>query len=383
MAPDDPERVDLLVHLGRASVDAGDLERARSALDEGLEVSSQSGDVGLEIRARLVRLALLWQTEPEGVTEQLKREADMAIPILEELDDDEGLAHAWYALCRVGLMWCHASDMETASERAVFHAERAGDRAMLSEVLMARMYAPILGMARPGFGIQRCEEIRARFADDRLLQALGEIAHGDCLAQLGLFDEGRTEYRRAEETLLDLGQKMWLGGLSQNRSGLESLAGDPEAAERTLREGMEQLESIGDFGFRSTMAVSLAHSLYEQGRFEEAADMVGVSEDLGASDDLVNHIMGRGIRAMLLGRGGRIEAAVARAEDAVGMTDGIDFWDTLSVAFENLGEVYRLAGRRDDAISALRQSLDVCERKGAVAALEQIRGKLAHVGSTS
>ena len=89
----------------------------------------------------------------------------------------------------------------------------------------------------------------------------------------------------------------------------------------------------------------------------------------------MNQVGGRGIRAELLAQGGDIESAVAMAEEAVAMTDGIDFWDTLSGAFENLGEVYRLAGRRADAIAAFGRALDVLERKGSAPAAEQMRIK--------
>ena len=43
MDPDDPVRIDLLVRLGTASIHAGDLERARSALEEAPEASSRAG----------------------------------------------------------------------------------------------------------------------------------------------------------------------------------------------------------------------------------------------------------------------------------------------------------------------------------------------------
>jgi tetratricopeptide (TPR) repeat protein len=317
------------------------------------------------------------------VTAQLKQVAEAAIPVLEEIGDDEGLARAWYSLCQVGLMWCHASDMETASEQAAFHAERAGDRAALTEAAVARMAAPSLGMGSPEAGIRRCEEMHAMLPDDRLIEALTYMSQGECAAQLGLFDEGRRMHRRGEGILLDLGQKLWLGGVCLDAGGLEALAGDLDAAELSFRRGMEMLEAIGELGFRSTQAVSLAYVLYDQGRFAEAAEMVDLSEGLGASDDVVNQINGRGIRAKLLGREGRIEDAVAMAEEAAAMTDGIDFWDPLTSAWENLGEVYRLAGQRDDAVRALRQALDVCERKGAVAAVELIRPKLTEVEATS
>ena len=145
-------------------------------------------------------------------------------------------------------MWCRASDIETASERAAFHAERAGDRAALPDVAVSRMVAPFLGMARPEEGIRRCEEIRAWLPDDRFIGAMADMLQGGCQGQLGLFEEGRRQQRRAEEVVLDLGQKLWLGGVAMNAASARVLAGDLESAERRLRHGMEYLESIGSSG---------------------------------------------------------------------------------------------------------------------------------------
>jgi tRNA U38,U39,U40 pseudouridine synthase TruA len=76
-----------------------------------------------------------------------------------------------------------------------------------------------------------------------------------------------------------------------------------------------------------------------------------------------------------------MDSAIAMGQGIVALIEGIDFWDTSMTGFECLGEVYRLAGRTDAAVGALRQAIDVCERKGAVAMVEQLRGKLAAVGS--
>jgi tetratricopeptide (TPR) repeat protein len=99
--------------------------------------------------------------------------------------------------------------------------------------------------------------------------------------------------------------------------------------------------------------------------------MVGESEGLGASDDMSNQVTVRSVRAKLLAQEGQIDAAVAMAEEAAALTDGIDFWQTSTDAFESLGLVYRSAGRIEPAIRAFRRALDVCERKGAVPAVEQ------------
>ena len=113
-------------------------------------------------------------------------------------------------------------------------------------------------MARPEVGIERCEQIRAWLPDDRMVDAHAEVSQGACAVHLGRFEEGRERQGRAEEIFLDLGQKLWLGGLGLNKGWLEILAGDLEAAEHAFREGMRMLESIGELGFRSTMAMNLA-----------------------------------------------------------------------------------------------------------------------------
>ena len=65
------------------------------------------------------------------------------------------------------------------------------------------------------------------------------------------------------------------------------------------------------------------------------------------------------------------------------MTEGTDCWDTLSTAFEDLGEVYALVGRNDDAVRAYGKALDVCERKGAIVVADNLRAKVAGLGAGS
>ncbi len=383
MDEDDPHRIDVLILLGTAVTQAGDLDRARTALDEGLFTSTRMGDRRREIRARLARLQLLTATQPEGVTAQIEREARAAIPILEELGDDEGLARAWNSVCEVALMWCHASDIEHASERAVDHAERAGDRAALSDALSWQMFAAWLGMAAPDEGIRRCREARARAPDDRLLEAIAGYVEGSCDGMLGRFDEGRSKHRRANAILVDLGVKLNIGGMSQWAGSLEAMAGDLEAAERVHREGTEVLESIGEIGYLSTHLGYHARVLYELGRFDEAAEKTDLAERLGASDDVATQTLWRQLRAKLLAREGDEDAAVALAMEAAAMTEGTDCWDTLSTAFEDLGEVYALVGRNDDAVRAYGKALDVCERKGAIVVADNLRAKVAGLGAGS
>jgi tetratricopeptide (TPR) repeat protein len=123
--------------------------------------------------------------------------------------------------------------------------------------------------------------------------------------------------------------------------------------------------------------------LYALGRFDEAAEKTDLAEHLAASDDVASQTIWRQLRAKLLAREGNTDTAVALAEEAASMTEGTDCWDTLNMAFEDLGEVYALVGRRDDAIRALEKALDVCERKGAIVVADSLRAKVASLEAGS
>ena len=377
LEPDDPTRRSLLVVLGTAYTQGGDRERATTALDEALDASARAGDERMEIRARLAGLYLLYVFEPEGVTTRMKRAAEAAIPILERLGDDEGLSIAWRILCEVALMASLAADVEKAAERAASHAERAGDRAGLSEAISWLVLVPSLGMMPPETGIRRCQEMRARVPDDRVVEAYADVIEGMCEAMLGRFDEGRAKERHGLEILADLGMKVTVGGMSIGVGRVEYLAGDLAAAERTHRDGIELLNSIGEKGYLSTHAAYLAQVLYLQDRLDESEEMTRLAEETGASDDIPTQVIRRQVHAKVLARAGKVEEAVALAEEAVALNEGTDSWDIRADALLDLGEVYELAGRADDARRATADALDVYEQKGVVPMIDRVRSRLA------
>jgi class 3 adenylate cyclase/tetratricopeptide (TPR) repeat protein len=377
--PDDPNRTDLLWRLGTSHLEAGDRERASVALDEALDVSTRAGDERMQIRTRLARLFLLYTFEPEGVTEQMKRAAEEAIPILERLGDDEGLSFAWGVLCEVALMGGRIADLEVAAERAASHAERVGDRSGLSSAIRWLVVVPTLGMMRPEDGIRRVQELRRRAPGDRVIEAFAELTEGMMEAMLGRFAEARVKHRRTLENFADLGMKVTVGGMSIAVGNAEQWAGDLEAAERTYREALELLDAIGEKGFLSTLAAVLADLLYQQGRMDESEEMTRVAEDAGASDDISTQVIWRLVRAKVIARRGEHQEAVALAEEGVALTEGTDSWDIGPGALLNFGEVLELAGRRDDARRVTREALDIYEQKGIVPLIEQVRGRLAEL----
>jgi tetratricopeptide (TPR) repeat protein len=299
-----------------------------------------------------------------------------AIPTLEELGDEEGLSLAWKAAGVVALARSNGERMTTAFERATLHAERARDPGLLSEALSWLLASAVVGMVRPEDAIERIRSVLKRAPEDRKLEALGAVHESMSLAELGRFDEARESYRRGQGILMDLGATMWAAGTRFSSGWVEYLADDRAAAEREFREGIEALSAMGEHSYLSTQAAYLAQVLYGQGRFDEAAEMADLAERSGSSDDLSTQVTARGVKAKLLARRGDVTGAIELAEGAIEMLSESDFADLHGGALVDLAEVYQAAGRREDAIAALRSAIDVYERRGLRPLIERTRSRL-------
>jgi tetratricopeptide (TPR) repeat protein len=159
------------------------------------------------------------------------------------------------------------------------------------------------------------------------------------------------------------------------------LAGDAVAAEHELRGALDELAQIGDQGFQSTIAAALAHALVEQGRLDEAEEMVSASELAGAEDDVSTQVLGRSARARILAARGRYEEAERIARDAVRRSEETDDLNMRGDTLIDLGEVLFAAGERDGFVSAIEHALELYEAKGNSAAVQAARRRLSELGA--
>jgi hypothetical protein len=133
---------------------------------------------------------------------------------------------------------------------------------------------------------------------------------------------------------------------------------------------------MGERGLLATTAAMLAQALYAQGRADEAEAQCAVSEAAAPRDDLVTHVMWRGVRAKVLARAGHAQAGEALAREAVGLVERTDMLVIHGDALLDLAEVLRLAGRADRATEAASAALAVHERKGNLVAAARARAWL-------
>jgi tetratricopeptide (TPR) repeat protein len=205
-------------------------------------------------------------------------------------------------------------------------------------------------------------------------------------AMLGHFDAARELIERVRAMTEDLGLARGLPFILRAEHAwiVETLAGDAAAAEGEIRAAYEVLErwKMGEKGLLSTQAARLAQSLYVQQRYEEAEYQTRISEQAGASDDMMTQVLWRQVRAKALARRGEDGAAEDLAREAVVLAEPTDALDMRADALVDLAEVLRLVGRKDERKGVLEDALRLYEQKGNVVSAARARDVLAKAVQT-
>jgi tetratricopeptide (TPR) repeat protein len=211
------------------------------------------------------------------------------------------------------------------------------------------------------------------------LASVLEQSHGDRKVEIGVtraragleamrgrFAAAREHIARAKVMARELGDQVALAAVFRDAGHVETLAGDPEAAEREDRAGFEILERIGDHGHLASAAPDLGDAVYAQGRYEEAATLAALTERLTIEGDVDAQVRGTQLHAKVAARQGRLEEALALSEEAVHLAAGTDYLELHAHALMSRAEVLRLAGRTVEAASTLRDAIELHRRKGNV-----------------
>ena len=357
------ERLEILPVLGSSLMRTGEFSRAESILDEALEAARQAGDQRLELRTLIEREFFRAFTSPEESIDDIVAVADNAIPLLNELGDDLGLAKAWWLKSEAHVHACRWGARAENLERALEHARRAGDATEIAALASQLTQALYYGPTPVERAITRSRELLAEGGDDtslndRSLKAsiTGSIA--GLTAMRGDFDEARRLQADARAIHEELGQRFRIAARSFIAADIESLAGDDEEATRILRWAFRELEDMGVTSVWSTMAAFLAESLSRTGEAEEALRLSALSEEQAAAEDVVTQVMWRLARARAAQDGDL-------AQEAVALAAATDHPDLKARAFVAVADI-------DGDPEARRLAVAEYERKGNTAAIARI-----------
>jgi predicted ATPase/class 3 adenylate cyclase len=364
----------LLLDLGVALHKAGELARAGSVLGEAIELAARAGEEAVAARGRIERSAVHFYLDPAHGEEQAVEVARAAIAVFTEAGDELGLAEAWRHLAYPKWVACRLAEMEEMLQRALVHADRAGDNRARNEIRNMLCRAAVISPTPVERGIRRCSETLQQA--DRELAAVAEVALSVLVAMRGDFEEAREGLARSRAALEELGHGLKLAAGSMYAAYIELLADDVPAAERELRSGYGALERMGERTQLSTLAALLALALAKQGSLDEAESYVAVSREAASDEDHASQVLWRATRARILAQEGRQADAEELAGESVALAEATDFLDLEAYALATLGEVLQTGGRLEEAAGYLRRAASLHEAKGNVVATERTRAKL-------
>jgi predicted ATPase/class 3 adenylate cyclase len=379
---DDPARLRLLPELAFALLETGDLGRTQDVIAETREAATASGDRRLQAHALILELWVRLFTEPEGWADEVQREAARALSIFEDYHDEGGLAKGWSLLGLFHLTKCNFGAAQEAWEKAVVHADAAGDH---RERLESLSWVPLVvwgGRTPVEAGISRCSEVLGLAEGDRKAMSAALFTWGNLEAMQGRFDEARKLIAQARSALEEVALTVWIAGpLTEMSAWAELWAGDSAAAERELRWGVRTLQRMGELAWLPTIAGILAEAVYVQGRYGEADAFIQLCEETAGSDDAYSQGLLRSVRAKILACEGHAEEAVRIGREAVSIAEPTDFLFLQSFVLEGLGEVLQVAGSHEEAEAVLGDAVHVCEQKGFLVGARRARSRLEQLRS--
>jgi class 3 adenylate cyclase/tetratricopeptide (TPR) repeat protein len=358
---DTHQRVRLGLRLSDAYIESGRFAEEEVLIEELTRDAEEVGDAVLSVAVGVERMFAMLQVPKVSAAEALAV-GRAALPILEESGNDVALCRAWGLITRAHLTVAEYGSMEAAAERAFEAAKRSGDLRIEEETVFWLSGAELFGPMPIDEALAKCERV---LPDPRERLTIAHKLHwrGGLNAFAGRPD-GVREIAEARAIYRDLGLTMRWGGTAI-ADGIGSLVvGEPERAERVLREAVDVLEDLGEKGYLSTIAYYLAQALHEQGRFDESEELTRVSEVTTAPDDVASLVGWRYTRALALSARGVFDEAEALARESIELASSSDSLMQMADVHLALATVLERMGRSNIAAQEAKRAADLYARKG-------------------
>ncbi|WP_082683082.1 nuclear transport factor 2 family protein [Mycobacterium sp. GA-1285] len=312
---------ELLLTGCEALLSAGDVTAA-AALVEDLE---RIADDALAPWATCYRCQFGVYTDPDRLLEY-DALLQGAIDEFAGRADSAGLAKAHRVRASARLRLGRVGDGEVDLFEALIAARQSRDHRQITAALGAAPGAALWGPSPVPKAGGRCLDVvrMQRMTTAAPSLEATSLRHLAVLELLrGRPDKARKMLGEARQIVADLGLRHGLMETELFAGIIESMSGDPVAAEPHFRTALEGLDALGVGADAGLAAALLARSVLAQGRIDEADRYASESERL-AGHNLKTAIAWRAVRAEILAAQGRHNEAPAMARDAVAVASGTD-----------------------------------------------------------
>jgi len=357
---DDPERiVDAAYYLASLDSDRGDLDLALERIEGGRE--HWDGETPSPAICRLLSVEVWVRKQTgdlEGALEIARRERDLA----ERLDDRALAARALHDLANVDLDRGDLAGSLDKFERAGEVFESLGDRWRFSKALnnqgIVHWRRGDLDDATDAF--ERCREIDGEIGDAAAI-AGDEMNLGVLAVKRGEYDAALEHYDTAIELTAEVGDERNVALAKGNLADLLLRRGELETAMEHLRDSIDRFEEMGHDRNRAIFLLNVAtyHVLVDD--LERAREATETSLDLATDLDAKNEIpTARAVLARIERSAGNTEQAIEHAEAGTEMAKAHEDERTVEVLRE-LALVYLSAGRVDEALATAEDAVDALD----------------------
>jgi predicted ATPase/class 3 adenylate cyclase len=347
----------------------------RDVAAEAMQLAEAGDDRATWLRANVLRVQALGQTDPEPMLAESTEAIHAALPELEALGDATGVVQMKLSM---------AQSMFFAGDCAGARAIALGLRDRANTMGFIERRALVLYHVVPAyFGSTPADEALAALDDAYTLLpetpstvALRNVHLAGCYGMLGRAEESRAAREAAERIYAELGAPPEAMTSRQGLGEAERFLGDPAEAERQFRKGSDALTALGETGFNSTMTALLGAALADQGRYEEASEAVERSRAMGAEDDFATQAAWRMVAARISSARSEHERAVTLAREVIELLEPTDYLAWSAEGYEILGEVLLASGSVGEGRSALAEALSRYERKRVIPSIGRLRVRL-------
>jgi len=363
----------VLLGLGGALSECGDLREAEQVLTAAYDQARELGDDNLAARASIDLSFNQVVIDPSVPLGEMLRVADEAVRTFDRTGDHGGIARAWHHVAMVHWIQSRGGDMEEALERAMTHAERAGDRHMQSRILSYLARATMTGPRPVTEGVERCTGILERAGDDVVLTAVTETMLGMLEAMRGDFSLARSYADAARRRLAAVGLTVTVAVLQMYSGWIELMAESPERALPGVQDAFDLLDRVGEGHRRAMTAAMLSRLLFFCGDYDGCERYLTISAESASPDDAAAQAVWRGTRARLLAATGALAEARRLADSAVGALAATDYLRLQGGALVDRATILTALGEDDAVAGDLRDARALFERKGLTSSLDAMR----------
>jgi DNA-binding SARP family transcriptional activator len=355
----------LYTSLGEALIEAGQFEKAKATLDHAQHITAANGDECQHAHARVQALLLYLKVNPSEAAIDIARALPGLRSDFEACHDDLGICNT--LRLEGALHWDHSRSAaaEHAWQRAADYARKLNDQRQLADIFSWLASAALWGPTPAPEGIQRCRDYLDEIGNHRIGRAEILLYLAGLYAMQDDFAAAQATLDTAKSMLEALGPTM-TAMLIQPADFIAMLAGDPATAERYLRLEYDSLYQMGERRFLASTAAELARAIAAQGpsRYDEAIQLLDMSREAAADEDLSPQAVGQGLYARILADRGRYREAEELARSAVALSAQTDLLSEHADTLLELSHVLAAAGQVSEAHSVATEALGLYRRKG-------------------